>query len=723
VLAYRQGEFATMWKTQTSIRKYLLLAAALLATIAARAPAQEAELLAVLRSDATVQEKSAACRQLARIATKEAVPTLASLLGDEKLSHMARYALETIRDPSVDDALRDALGKVQGQPRLGVIGSLGARRDIQAVDALAGLLKETDADAAQAAARALGCIGTPAAAKALEDVLPEASGRNQLAICEGLLRCAEALTREGQGASSQAIYDRLRSLADAPPQVRAAALRGAILVRGKDGIPLLLEAIQGSDYALAAAAVRSAMELPGPEITDALVAELPKASAERQGLLIATLANRALAGRGEPQVLAAVLQATQSNDGHLRILALRTLKRVGDASCVPALLDAAAEGSAEVSQAAMESLESLQDKAVDDQVAERLSQAQGKMRIVLMELATRRRTAAAVPAFWLAADDADPAVRAAALAGLGAVIETADLPKLIARLTVTKEEREVTALDKALREVCLRSADRETVAVQLAAALPTAVGPVKTRILETLAIVGGATSLEAVAAAARSSNEELRDAAFRVLGEWSSVDAAPILLDLHNAVSDERLKVRAIRAYVRIARQLDMPADRRAAMCRTALETADRDVDKRLVLEVLLRYPTDEMQAIALEAAKVPAMKDEAMLVVMGLASKGIDRAELGKALAQAGHQPVQLEIIEAKYGAGEQTKDVTAILRQYAKNLRIIFLPNASYNESFDGDPAAGIVKQLKIKYRIDGKDGEISLSENAIVVLPMPK
>jgi hypothetical protein len=31
--------------------------------------------------------------------------------------------------------------------------------------------------------------------------------------------------------------------------------------------------------------------------------------------------------------------------------------------------------------------------------------------------------------------------------------------------------------------------------------------------------------------------------------------------------------------------------------------------------------------------------------------------------------------------------------------------------------------VKQLKVKYRIDGKDGEVSLSENAMVVLPMPK
>ena len=111
------------------------------------------------------------------------------------------------------------------------------------------------------------------------------------------------------------------------------------------------------------------------------------------------------------------------------------------------------------------------------------------------------------------------------------------------------------------------------------------------RILETLNVVGGAASLEAVAAAARSNNEEFRDAAFRVLGQWKSIDAAPILLDLYNTVKDERLKIRAIRAYIRLARQFDMPADRRAAMCRTALETAERDADKQLVLEVLLRYP------------------------------------------------------------------------------------------------------------------------------------
>ena len=703
-----------MWKSHN----ILVLAAALLAAAAVPAFAQEAKLLAVLRSDATLEEKSAACRQLARVATKEAVPTLASLLGDEKLSHMARYALETIRDPSADDALREALGKVQGRPRLGVIGSLGARRDAKAVDSLAGLLKGADADAAQGAARALGKIGTPAAAKALEDALPGASAGDRLAICEGLLHCAEALPSGDQGTQSRAIYDRLCGLAEAQPQVRAAALRGAILVRGKAGAPLLLEAVRGSDDALAAAAVRAAMELPEAEITDALAAELPKATGKRQGLLIL-----ALADRGDSRVLPAVLRAAQNGDGQFRILALQALKRVGKVSCVPVLLDAAVEGSGDVSQAAMEAIGSLQDKTVDDQIVTGLLQAKGKTRMVLMELARRRHTAAAAPAFWLAAADKDPAVRDAALAGLGVVIETADLPKLISRLAVTNDEREAVALDKALREVCLRAPDRDAVAAMLAAALPTAGGPLKAKVLETLGVIGGTKSLETVAAAARSGDAELRDAAFRVLGQWMSIDVAPVLLDLHGAVDDDRLKTGAIRAYIRIARQFDMPADRRAAMCRKALATAQRDEDKGLVLEVLLRYPSDEMRAIALEAAKVPALKDEALLVVMGMnQGKGIDRAELGKALAQAGHRLVNLEIVKAEYGTGSQTKDVTAILRRHAKGYRVIFLPGANYTENF-GDPAPGVRKQLKIKYRIDGKDGEVSLNEDATVVLPMPK
>ena len=77
---------------------------------------QEAKLIAVLKSDAPRQEKSDACRELALIGTKESIAPLAALLGDEKLSHMARYGLEPNPDPSVDEALRSALDKVKGRP-------------------------------------------------------------------------------------------------------------------------------------------------------------------------------------------------------------------------------------------------------------------------------------------------------------------------------------------------------------------------------------------------------------------------------------------------------------------------------------------------------------------------------------------------------------------------------------------------------------------------------
>ena len=95
-----------------------------------------------------------------RIGTADAVPALAALLADEKLAHMARYGLETDSRPAVDVALREALGKLKGLPLVGVIGSIGVRRDEKAVAALVALLKDPDAEVAQAAARALGMIGT-----------------------------------------------------------------------------------------------------------------------------------------------------------------------------------------------------------------------------------------------------------------------------------------------------------------------------------------------------------------------------------------------------------------------------------------------------------------------------------------------------------------------------------------------------------------------------------
>jgi hypothetical protein len=53
--------------------------------------------------------------------------------------------------------------------------------------------------------------------------------------------------------------------------------------------------------------------------------------------------------------------------------------------------------------------------------------------------------------------------------------------------------------------------------------------------------------LTIVAGIARGARPEIQDAATRALGNWMSVDAAPVLLDLAKTLRDAKLKTRALR--------------------------------------------------------------------------------------------------------------------------------------------------------------------------------
>ncbi len=114
------------------------------------------KLVAILKDPgASVYAKAKACQRLAVVGDKTAVPALAALLADPQLSHYARFALEPIPDPSADEALRAALGKLKGKLLVGVINSIGHRKDAKAIHALARLLDDADSEVAKAAESAL----------------------------------------------------------------------------------------------------------------------------------------------------------------------------------------------------------------------------------------------------------------------------------------------------------------------------------------------------------------------------------------------------------------------------------------------------------------------------------------------------------------------------------------------------------------------------------------
>ncbi len=220
------------WGTDRNVLKPMDEAVVATQGDAAAQKALETRLAAVLKTTASRAAKDFVCRKLAVIGTAESAPALAGLLTDKDLSHMARYALERMPAPEAAQAMRDVLPKVSGAVKAGVIGSLGVRRDVPSVVALAAALHDSDRAVACAAACALGNIGAPEAAKALDEFAPKAPEGVKPAAVDACLACAEHLLADGKKAEATALYQSLNG-AQQSPYVRQAAMRGLAAVSGK----------------------------------------------------------------------------------------------------------------------------------------------------------------------------------------------------------------------------------------------------------------------------------------------------------------------------------------------------------------------------------------------------------------------------------------------------------------------------------------------------------
>jgi len=663
---------------------YMLIIALLLAcamqlfgqTVVPATKQQVDKLIAVLKSDAPIKEKTDACRLLALVGTRDAVAPLAALLGDEKLSHMARYGLEPIPDPAVDEALRDALGKLKGRPLVGVIGSIGVRRDALAVSTLAELSRDSDKEVARAAARALGSIGNPAAAAVLKYRLKHAPADNQLDICEGLLRCAEKLVADGNRDEAIEIYDELRKL-DSPHQVRGGALRGAILARGNDrkiprrpgetsrmyilrrndGVALLLEHLSSDDYILFSAAVQTAQEMTGALVTRALTADLNKLPADNQILVIQTLGKRADASASP-----ALFALSRSGAKSVRIAAMRSMSEIGDASAVPVLVDLLADVDSEISQAAQESLAALPGREADAAVMAMFSSSQTSRRLTALELIGRRRMTTSIPALLKAASDADPRVRPAALRKIGELGGPAELPALLVLLMDLKTSQDLDATRQALSGVCAKADDPEFCTEKLASVL-TKAGPAQKSILfRVLSAIGGFDALQAVCTWIGDSDAQVHTATIRALSAWKNADAAPILLRLAKTAGNPNDKTLCLRGYLGLAARPDLPVNQRLSMCRQVVGLIQRNAEKKLLLGALGSISSPDAFALIMPYLDDPATREEASMASVAIA----ERLLKGRNAPKLAAKPIEvLEKVAQVTANADLARRAKALLRR----------------------------------------------------------
>jgi len=406
------------------------------------AAAAAQDYVSVLKSDsASLEEKFTALRKISIHGGAKEVPAVAPLLLDEQFSHMARYALEPMQCPEAGAALRAALGKAEGKMKAGLVHSLGMRKDQQAFAAIVPLLKSSDADVAQAAARALARINPEKAVQPLQDTVKQAGlpPRTLWALCDALMLCAEST-------GNSDICDNLR---DAPPNVVAGAFRGAVLYRDKEGLELLAEQLQKGDEVKFNAGLRAAREMPaGDDVDKVLASLLPKLPADRKVRLM-----QALGERGNSAAGAALLAEATEGETDVRVAALEALTQIGYKPTVDLLVQLALAEDAELAETARDCLAYFPGKAGDAALKKMLGSERAEVRRTAVEMVGAGGLAEPVAPLMKAAKDPDETVRLAAYKGLQDAAGAEEVPGLLAALEAAGSNSERQAVEKALQAV------------------------------------------------------------------------------------------------------------------------------------------------------------------------------------------------------------------------------------------------------------------------------
>ncbi len=603
----------------------------------------EPELLAVLTAaDSTRKQKADACLELSVIGTKNAVPALAALLPNPELNHMARYALETIPDPSVDDALRAQLATLTGRPLVGVIGSIGVRKDAAAVPALTRRLRDADPDVAQAAARALGRIGTEGAVAAIMEAVGETPEANLVAFCEGIGRGLDALFAAGKREVVAEIGANYRNTS-LPHQVRSAALRGAIRAAG-DPQRLLAASLAEVEYPLFATAVRVAQEMPGAETTRTLAASLKTASPDRQIVML-----QALGLSGDASALPAITELTKSSVKAVRLAAVRALPMVANAAAVPDLASLAADPDREIAQAAQDGLASIPGPQADAAITALLASDAASQRALGLDLIGKRRLTQAMPAVIKATQDAEAGVRVAAIRRLGELGGAAEVPVLAGVLTGAKSNPELDAAEQALSGLAVRVGNPAGTVALVRSRLAGLDAAKSAAMLRVLGALGGPDALEVVRAALGSQDAAIRADAIRVLSDWRTADAAPDLLNLARSAATANDKMLGLRGYVGFASNPDLPVEQRLAICREAATVVQRPEEKRLLLGALGSIKNVAAVELITPHLQAADTKEEAVAALVAVADELLKRND-------ASAKAVAAQLITPLEAAGNAT-------------------------------------------------------------------
>jgi HEAT repeat protein len=573
-------------------------------------------------------------KQLERLDRGEAVSAIALVLDDKDtlVRDAAIGALANIPSPAASDKLRAKLASTtDSKSKVGLVNALGFHADPASVAAIAKELANSDQVLAEAAAKALGKIGTPEAASALKTAQAKASNDLRLRIDDSLLLAADKLVQGNKATEAAAIYNELNKPTE-PRSIRMAALKGVIDTSGERADAVLLAALGGKDADARDIAVSSFGKTccgVKHKVADAL-ATLP---ADGQIALLGAMASN----RYKPG-LASALKAVQKGSEPVKAAALKALGRLGDASTAAILIDAM-RSDGDVGAAARTSLETMFAKDLDAKLIERMQQAQDLgQRGLFIEILDRRAAASAVPALLKEAVNNDSQIRRRAMSALGRLASAENVAPMIHAMLPLKDRGEREDAERAIALVCSRITEEDRQADPVLAVYNAGSEGDKSALLPTLGRIGCDKTRTLVLAALANGDGDRYEGAFAAVCNWPGADMAEQLLKLCEKPKDKDHQVRAMRAFTHaIGDPRQGSPKEKLVMLTRAMQIADSDEQRRMLIERIPSIRVIDALRLVVPLVESPKLKEPACRAIVDLAHhnevRHPNKAEFIKAL------------------------------------------------------------------------------------------
>ncbi|MGO9111871.1 MAG: HEAT repeat domain-containing protein, partial [Thermoguttaceae bacterium] len=394
-----------------------------------------------------------------------------------------------------------------------------------------------------------------------------------------------------------------------PDAIRQVAIQNLTHLGYAPALPLLAKLSLAGEPEMAATAQTCLGDFPGHEADATILAMLAHNDAKVRSLAVQMIGQRNIAG-----ATANLLKAAEDPAEIVRLAAFKALRQQAGAADLPALLTilAKARSSADIQAA---------ESAVIALCAREGKPASGNIVVTKAEYGD--------PSAGLSAD-VTKKVADLAKAGILAIDASNDnfgdpasghVKMLRVDYRVNGANASKTVHEQETLTITATSTPPAIVDA-IFGALQGARGEAKLALLRSLRTAGGPKALQTIQAAMADNDPQVKDTTLRILCDWPTPDALPLIIDLATRPPTKTIKILALRGLVRLVPQEESLDAKKFDTLNRAMALADRNEERQLVLSALGNIPTTDALVLVASHLDNSSLREEACIAAVTIAEK-----------------------------------------------------------------------------------------------------